>query len=861
MHSKRSLRPRGVLRLEQLERRECPATVSISGGREVTEGATNVALQVTLSEPLAVRASVGLSTAGSTAQFRNDYTLSPLLSRNRINFLPGETSKTIFVNIRSDTTREPTERVSVSLTAPINCTLGSARTAVTILDDDSYSVAMLGPVGQVNEGSQASFLIQLSSPATKAELFRISAIGEIARSGRDFAAFTNRMITVPRGATSAAFSIPIFADGTPEADETFLVRATAALPGTPLPRPLRVTISGSAAPPPLISVSDASVVEGNQGAVSAIFRVNLSSASTSTVTVAYSTIEETATVSYGDFTPVSGTLMFAPGETSKTVAVPVQGDTIVESDETFVLILTAAANASLGRSIARATIINDDALPVVIPAISVSDPSLAEGNSGTKMAVFSVTLSQPTTIPVSVIYTTGGGTGSVGSDYVSSTGTLVFNPGEYSKTIAVAVVGDLIDEADESFTLTVQSPVNATLAKSVGTATIVNDDAPSGSWTIMVYMTGGNLNDSAFADINEMEWALTKLPASVNIVVSWDQWTGWDSQNQHAVNYYPTGYGSQAAWRSYGRSVLVPDATPFGPQVVASSFQTFSDDKNTGDPATLAEFVKWGASQAPAQRYLLMMWGHGGGLLGSNRDSESGNDDMLIPEMVTALSSPGVPSFDIVGYDNCNMGMTEVAYALSPFINGYFVGSEETVPGYGHDYTTVLSALTQSPYTVPTAAVAAGIVQSYQAQKASRFDVRSTYAAISSSGMPTLANTVQQFVASTKSLSFTEWTILRIWSTTAHTYGGYKFADLGQFMNSIAASSALPSNVRVSASAVASALQASVLVRTTDTWNSNGLAIYLRADGIFDSRYLIDAAPFISATGWAQFVYTLSVGS
>ncbi len=360
MHFKRRRPTPDLLQVQKLERRDCPATVSISGGREVTEGATTVALQVTLSEPLAVRASVVYSTAGSTAQFRNDYTLSPLLSGNRITFSPGETSKTIFVNIRSDTTREPTERVSVCLTAPINCTLGFARTAVTILDDDSYSVAMLGPVGRVNEGSQASFLIQLSSPATKAELFRISAIGESARSGRDFAAFANRMITVPKGTTSAAFSIPIFADGTPEADETFLVRATAALPGTPLPRPVRVTISETIVPPPRISVADATATEGNAGTASVIFAVGLSEASTKTVTIAYTTSDGSATASDQDYGPVSGTLTFAPGEISKSIAVSVRGDAKPELNEAFSLTLSGPVNCTLARPSGEATIVDDD---------------------------------------------------------------------------------------------------------------------------------------------------------------------------------------------------------------------------------------------------------------------------------------------------------------------------------------------------------------------------------------------------------------------------------------------------------------------------------------------------------------------
>ena len=151
MYSKRRLRPRGVLRLEQLERRDCPATVSISGGREVTEGTAGIALQVTLSEPLTTKASVVLSTAGSTATSA-DYSLAPYLPRGVLVFQPGETSKTLTLSTRQDVLREPTERVLISLTRPTNCTVGTTSATVRILDDDSYSVSMMGPVSSVSAG-------------------------------------------------------------------------------------------------------------------------------------------------------------------------------------------------------------------------------------------------------------------------------------------------------------------------------------------------------------------------------------------------------------------------------------------------------------------------------------------------------------------------------------------------------------------------------------------------------------------------------------------------------------------------------------------------------------------------------------
>jgi hypothetical protein len=473
--------------------------VSISGGREVTEGVTSVALQVTLSEPLAVRASVGLSAVGSTAQLNRDYVLSPAVAGNRITFLPGETTKTIFVNVNADTLREPAEKVSVSLTTPSNCTLGIAQAAVTIIDDDSYSVELIGPADSVPEGSGAAFQIKLSSPATKAELFAVSVSDESARSGRDFGPVTKRAISIPKGATSASFSIPILADSVVEYDETFQVRLTSAQPETPLPSPVRVTIAGLPPPRPRLSVADVSVLEGNSGTTNAIFRVSLSAASKNPVSVAYATTDSTATVSNGDFTPVSGTLTFAAGETSKTLSVPVRGDNVNESNEQFRLVLADAVNATLAKPIGTATIINDDVKAVIVPTISVADLTLPEGNTGTTAAQFTVTLSQATAATVSVAYTTAGGTATVGSDYVAASGNLVFRPGELSKTVAVAVKGDVAKEAKETFTLIVRSPVNATLAKPIGTATILNDDVDVPGFQINV-----NFLDSVPAVIRDV---------------------------------------------------------------------------------------------------------------------------------------------------------------------------------------------------------------------------------------------------------------------------------------------------------------------------------------------------------------------
>ena len=102
------------------------------------------------------------------------------------------------------------------------------------------------------------------------------------------------------------------------------------------------------------------------------------------------------------------------------------------------------------------TITNDD---VVVPTVSIGPAMVAEGNSGTTNAVFPVTLSAATTVPVTVSYATGDGTATAGSDYTAVTSSVTIAAGQTSGTITVAVLGDTVVEPDETFTVTLSSPV------------------------------------------------------------------------------------------------------------------------------------------------------------------------------------------------------------------------------------------------------------------------------------------------------------------------------------------------------------------------------------------------------------------
>jgi Domain of unknown function (DUF4082)/Bacterial Ig-like domain/Calx-beta domain/Bacterial Ig domain/Purple acid Phosphatase, N-terminal domain len=231
---------------------------------------------------------------------------------------------------------------------------------------------------------------------------------------------------------------------------------------------------------PSISIADLSVNEGNAGTTNAVVTLTLSAPSSNTVTVNYATAGGTATAGT-DYTAASGTATFAPQSTSTTISISVNGDTTVESNETFFVNLTSPVNATISDTQAVVTIANDD---TTLPSITIADLSLAEGNAGTTTAVLTLTLSATSSSTVSVNYAAADGTGTAGTDYGSSSGTATFAAQTTSTTISIPVTGDTTPEPNETFFVNLTSPVNATISDTQAVVTIVNDDTTLPSLTI-----------------------------------------------------------------------------------------------------------------------------------------------------------------------------------------------------------------------------------------------------------------------------------------------------------------------------------------------------------------------------------------
>jgi hypothetical protein len=123
-------------------------------------------------------------------------------------------------------------------------------------------------------------------------------------------------------------------------------------------------ITGSApVPVPTVSISDVSTTEGDSGTTTATFTVSLSAAAAGAVTVNYATADGTATAGSDYVAAGSSPLSFAAGETTKTVVVVINGDTVVEPNETFLVNLSGPIGATIADAQGQGTVVNDDSPP------------------------------------------------------------------------------------------------------------------------------------------------------------------------------------------------------------------------------------------------------------------------------------------------------------------------------------------------------------------------------------------------------------------------------------------------------------------------------------------------------------------
>jgi ELWxxDGT repeat protein len=230
--------------------------------------------------------------------------------------------------------------------------------------------------------------------------------------------------------------------------------------------------------PAAVRIADATVVETSSGTADATFAVTLTGPAAAPVTVNYATVAGTATAG-ADFQARSGTISFPAGSAGPIdVTVPVVGDLHDEANETFQVELTGITGAVSADSKGLGIILDDD-----VATITTADVTVTEGHSGTSVAVFMLTLVTSDGLPAEtdkvVRFATEAVTAGAGADFVPQAGVLTFASGTPSGTpaaVTVPIVGDTIDEPDESFRIHFEGLSDEVLPAASVTATIVDDD-------------------------------------------------------------------------------------------------------------------------------------------------------------------------------------------------------------------------------------------------------------------------------------------------------------------------------------------------------------------------------------------------
>jgi photosystem II stability/assembly factor-like uncharacterized protein len=211
---------------------------------------------------------------------------------------------------------------------------------------------------------------------------------------------------------------------------------------------------------------------------SAVVRVVRTGGNKGSLSVNYTTSGGTATAGT-DYTTVSGTLVFAEGETEKIILLPIANDGVTEPEETVELTLSGTPDLeALGGKYQTNVHILDAGTQLTLIVDGQAFIGLTEGNVGTSTTNISLHLSAQTSQTVSVDYSITAGTATANVDFVPTSGSLTFTPGTDTQNIPVQLIGDTLDENNETFFLTLSNAVNALNPPAVLVPIIDDDPLP-----------------------------------------------------------------------------------------------------------------------------------------------------------------------------------------------------------------------------------------------------------------------------------------------------------------------------------------------------------------------------------------------
>lgn len=482
-----------------------PTLSADTGGCTVTEGdsgSLNCAVVLRLSKAIDQPVSFVTQTFDGTATAGTDYTGHGVTNR----LIPaGQTTLTVNVPVIGDGVDEPNENFILRVGSVANATPFGFDATGTIVDNDPTPVLSVdnGGCSSSENSGGCVFTFRLDRPSASAVSFTTATANGTATAGSDYTAQGATARSIPAGQTSLTVFVAYLDDSTDEPDETFTLSATGISNATPGSLGATGTIvDNDAAPLLTVDNGGCTVTEGNSGSTACNFVFHLLPASGKTVSFSSATADGTA-VAGSDYTAHTATLRTIPaGQTTLTVTVPVLGDTLFESNETFALTVSAVSNATPSSPSYTGTITDDDVAPTV--SVDNGGCSVTEGDSGSRDCVFTLRLSAVSGRTASVLTSTTGGSAVDGVDYTGHSLVVRSIPaGQTTTAVAVPVLGDLLVEGNETFGLTVSNAGNTSTITFTATGTIVDDDLPGPGTLRMLTATQdvGEANGSASIEV------------------------------------------------------------------------------------------------------------------------------------------------------------------------------------------------------------------------------------------------------------------------------------------------------------------------------------------------------------------------
>ncbi|WP_290703118.1 Calx-beta domain-containing protein [Amphritea sp.] len=409
-----------------------------------------------------------------------------------VSFIDGQGSATIFVNTIGDRVLENDETFSVELTNPgQGSTIDSgAANAAGVIRNDDVDVALSLATSTVTEGdgNEITFTLTRSGDTSVSTSVNWTAVAGTAGladfvTGQDVLTSNGGLpsgnVLFAVGETSKTITLAIENDGQYEGNESFQLHLDAVSAHADITsNDLTGTIQDDDDQLAVVAI-DNSKIEGDSGTVVYTFQVNRTGTDLGATSVEWSAAGSGSyALDSNEFVATTGSVSFADGETSQTFSVAVKGDTEGEYDETFSVTLeNPATGSTVIGSPATATVLNDDA----VLSISANQASLSETNEGQEQQFsFTVTRSGDTSIASSALWSVvnSGATPATALDFggLLPTGAVGFGVGDTTATITVTVIGDTVGEDDETFSVVLSDPQNATLLEGSAETTIANDD-------------------------------------------------------------------------------------------------------------------------------------------------------------------------------------------------------------------------------------------------------------------------------------------------------------------------------------------------------------------------------------------------